>query len=82
MAVDEPRNRAETTAVDLLDLSSEARQVTHTPDGLDRLTRTEDVRILDHVHLAERAATQWRRSARGTRHLREVTDEEAALAAR
>jgi len=82
VAVDEPRDRAETAAVDLLDLSSEGRQVTHTADSLDRLTRTEDVRMLDHVHLAERAAAQRRRSARGTRNLGEVADEEAALAAR
>ena len=82
VAVDEPRNRAEAAAVDLLDLSSEGRQVTHTADSLDRLTRTEDVRILDHVHLAERAAAQRRRSARGTCNLGEVADEEAALAAR
>src|SRR5207248_655904 len=56
VTVDEPRDRTATAAVDLLDLSVEPWQITHTADGLDRRAHAEDVRVLDHVHLAERAA--------------------------
>src|SRR5439155_21539191 len=82
VAVDEPGDRTETASVDLLDVAVETRQVTHPADGLDRLARTEDVRILEHVHLAERAPAQRRRGACGSRDLLEVADEQAALAAR
>ena len=82
VTVDEPGDRAETTSVELVDVAVETRQVTHAADGLDRLARTEDVRILQHVHLAERAAAQRRCGAGGSHELREVADEQAALAAR
>ena len=74
VAVDEPGDRTETASVDLLDVAVERRQVTHAADGLDRLARTEDVRIVEHVHLAERATAQRRGGAGRRRELLQVAD--------
>ena len=44
MAVDEPRNRAEPAAVELLDLAVERAEVAHPPDRLDLAAGAEDDR--------------------------------------
>ena len=54
VAVDEPRDRAEPAAVDLVDVAVERRQVAHPPHRLDRVAVAEDVRVLEHLDLAER----------------------------
>ena len=82
VTVDEPGDRAEPASVELVDLAVETRQVTHAADGLDRRARTEDVRVLEHLNLAERASAQRRGDAGGSRELCEIADEQAALAAR
>src|SRR5205085_9401186 len=58
VAVDEAGDRAEAAARELLDLAVERRQVAHPPDRLDRLAAAEHERVLEHVHLAERAAAE------------------------
>ncbi len=64
--------------VELLDLSVEPAQVPHAPDALDAAADTEDVRILEHVQLAERRTAEWRGRARRCRELAKVAHEEPA----
>ena len=78
VAVDEARDRAEAAAVDLDDVAVERRQVAHAPDRLDRLAAAEDVRVLEHVDLAERGPAQRRVAPGRRRELREVADEQRA----
>src|SRR5262249_6905263 len=47
VAVDEPGDRALTAAVDLLDVTVQAREVAHAADARDRLAVDEDVRVVD-----------------------------------
>ena len=82
VAVDEPGDRAESASVELLDVAVERRQVAHAADRLDRAAGTEDVRVRQHVDLAERGSAQWGLGAGRRRELREVADEQAAGVAR
>ena len=63
-------------AVELLDVAVERGEVAHPPDGGDRAVLAEDVRVLEHVHLAERGAAQGCAASRGRRELGEVADEQ------
>ena len=58
VAVDEPGNRAEPGAVELLDLAVDRLEVAHPPDRGDRLAAAEDVRVLDHVDRAQVGAAR------------------------
>src|SRR6266566_6405200 len=51
VAVDEARDRAEPTAVDLDDVTRDGREVAHAPHRLDRLAAEEHVRVLDQLDL-------------------------------
>ncbi len=76
MAVDEARDRAEPTPVELLELTVEPRQVAHAPDRLDPVSRTEDERIVDDVDGAERGASAGRGALGGRCELRQVAHQE------
>ena len=76
VAVDEPGERAEAAAVELLDLAVERRKLGHRPDRLDPPVAAENEGVLDHVHLAERGAAQGRAGSGGRDRLSEVADEE------
>src|SRR5262249_4941442 len=57
VAVDEPRDRAETAAVELLHLAElEARELPHRSDRRDLALFAEDEGVLDHVHVPQRTA--------------------------
>src|SRR5439155_3267170 len=76
VAVDEAWERAETAAVELVDLALETRQVGHRPRRRDASVHAEHERSLDQVRGAERVAAE-RRVPPGRRdEPREVTDEE------
>ncbi len=77
VTVDEARNGTASASVDLDDVAVERGQIAHAPDGLDRLAVAEDVRVLDHVDLAQRWPAQRRVAARRRRHLDEVADEKS-----
>ena len=80
MAVDETRDRAAPTPVDLLHVAVERLEVAHAPDRHDPRRLAEDERVLDHRDLAEQRTPQ-RRCVAGRRHeLPDVADEEAAHA--
>src|SRR5947207_5281612 len=49
VAVDEPRNCAAATAVELDDVGGKRREVTHAADRGDAPVRAENVRALEHV---------------------------------
>ena len=53
VAVDEAGDRAAAPSVHLDDVAVERLQVAHTADGRDRVVLTQDVRVPDHVDLAE-----------------------------
>ena len=76
VAVDEPRDRAQPAPVDLDDVAVERRQVAHAPHRLDRVAGAEDVRVLEHLDVAERGAAQRRLTAGRRRQLRQVADEQ------
>ena len=78
VAVDEAGDGRQASPVELLDLSVEPAQVPHAPDAFDATADTEDVRILEHVQLAERRAAEWRGRARRRRELAKVAHEEPA----
>jgi hypothetical protein len=75
VAVDESRNRAEPATVDLEDVAVHRLEVSHAPDGGDRLALAQDVRVLDDVDRAEVGAAERRPSTRGRHELRERADE-------
>ena len=67
-----PGIAAQAAAVELLDVAVERAEVAHPPGRLDPAVLAEDVRVLDHVDLAERGAAKRRvavppawRAARG-----------------
>ena len=76
VAVDEPRDRTEPAPVHLDDVAAKSGQVAHAAHRLDRLATAEDVRVLEHLDRAERAAAERRLTARWRRELREVADEQ------
>ncbi len=78
VAVDEPGDRREPSAVDLLDVAVERRQVAHAADLLEETVTHQDVRVLDDVDPAERVAAKRCAVARRRRELGEVSNEEAA----
>ena len=77
MAVDEPRDRAEPAAVDLLDVAVEpSGELAHAARRPRSSALAEDERVLDDVDLAERRAAQGRLVPRRRHELREVADEQ------
>ncbi len=83
VAVDEPGDRAEPGAVELLELALlgpavERPQVAHRADRLDRRTVADHVGVLDHVDPTERLSPQRPATPRGRRDLRQVPQQEAA----
>ena len=76
VAVDEPRDRAETAAVELLDVAVERAEVPHATDLGDARAVAEDERVLEDVDLAEGGPTQRRGRARGADDLREVAQQQ------
>ena len=72
--------RREAAAVDLLDVAVERAEVAHEPGRRDPAVLAEDVRVLDHVDVAESAAAKRRGRSRGGGELGEVADEEAGHA--
>ena len=75
VAVHEPWDRAETTAVELLDLSVERSEVLHATDLGDAPAVAEDERILEDVDLAQSRAAQRGVGPRGGDDLRQVAEE-------
>ncbi len=75
MAVDEPRNRGQPAAVELLDVAVE-REIAHPPDRGDATRLAQDVRVLEQLDLGERVAAKRRGAARRRGDLREIPDEE------
>ena len=76
VAVDEPRQSAQTGAVELLDLAVERTQVSHPADGRDLTPLAEEVRVIDDLDLAERVSSQRHVAPGGAHDLREVADEQ------
>ena len=76
MAVDEARDRAKPTAVDLEDLVVERRQRAHPSHGVDRLAVAEDERVLEDRDVAERRAAERSAQARRCGELRDVAQEQ------
>ena len=80
VAVDEPGDRAQAAAVELVDVARERPEVAHAAEGLDLAAVAEDVRVLVHEHVTEVATANGRRSTRRRRgELREVADEQPRL---
>jgi hypothetical protein len=50
VAVDEARDRAATPAVELLDVTVQARELAHAADCRDPTVFAQHERVLDHVH--------------------------------
>ena len=82
VAVDEPGHGAEAARVELLDLAVDSPQVAHAPDRLDSAVAAQDIRILEHLDVAESGAAERRTSPAWGRQLHEIADEQAATAAR
>jgi hypothetical protein len=82
VAVDEPRHRAEAARIELLDVAADRLQVAHPPSRLDDAVATEDERVLEDLDVAQRRTAQRGICPARSRELREVADEQAALAAR
>ncbi len=80
VAVDEARNRASPSAVDLVDLAVQRSEVAHRPDRDDAPVVSEHEGVLDHRHLAERGAAQRSTAPCRRCELREIADEKAAHA--
>src|SRR5262249_28590260 len=78
VAVDEPRDRDEATAVELFDVVKGSGEVTHSPDRRDAAVLADDIAVFDDVDLAERRAAEGRAGAGRADELREVADEQAA----
>ncbi len=76
VAVDEPGDRREPSAVDLLDVAVERWQVAHAPDLLDEAVTHQDVCILDDLDPAERVAAKRCVIPRRRRELGEVSNDE------
>ena len=81
MAVDEPWDRAEAAAVELLDVAVERPEVGHPAGRGDPPVVAEDVRVLDHVDVAEAVPAQGgaSRAPPGVGELREVADAASRL---
>src|SRR5919198_1352407 len=60
VTVDQPRQRAEASPVELLDLTVERLELSHAAEGGDSPVLAEDVRILEHVDSSKRLAAKWR----------------------
>ncbi len=76
VAVDEPGDRAQAAAVELLDLALERSEVAHRPDPGDVALLTEDIGVDNHLDLPERAAAQRCIDARRRDELGEIADEQ------
>jgi len=77
VAVDEPGDRTQAAAVDLLDIACGDRKLAHGADRLDRRPCAQHVGVLDHLDRVEIAATRRDRPRHGRRDLREIAHEEA-----
>src|SRR5919201_5785718 len=77
VAVDQSRHRAETAAVELLDVVVERVEVSHATDAGDDALLAEDVRVLEDVDAPECCAAQGRVAPGRSRQLHEVTDQQA-----
>ena len=82
MAVDEARDRAPSSPVELDDVAVERAELTHRADADDLLALAEDERVLEHVDPAELGAARRSDGGRRGDELREVTDQEPAGAGR
>ena len=78
VTVDEPRNRREPAAVQLLDIAGERRQVAHRADLLDDPALDQDIRVLEDLDRAECRPAKRRSGARRRRQLGQVANEQAA----
>jgi hypothetical protein len=78
VAVDEPGHRAEASAVQLLDLAVERRQLAHAAGRRHAPVLAEQERVLDQDGLAQGAPAQRRGRARRRGELLEVADEQLA----
>src|SRR5439155_677264 len=76
VAVDEAGKGAKPTAVELFDVAVEGREVAHAADSGDPAVLTENVRLLEDIHLAERRAAKRSSGSGGRRELREVADQQ------
>ena len=76
MAVDEPRDRAEARAVEVLHLALEPAEIAHAARGRDPPALAEDERVLEHLDAAERVASERRAGPRRGRELPEIANQE------
>ena len=76
MTVDEARHGAEPAAVELLDLVRLGGQVAHPADRLDAARTAEQIGVVDHVDVGERAPTQGQDAGHRGRQLGEPADQE------
>jgi hypothetical protein len=74
VAVDEPRDRTEAAAVQLVDVTVERRQIPHAAYGRDATLLTEHERVLEQDRLAQGSPSQRRRRARRRGELLQVAD--------
>src|SRR5207249_9559048 len=80
VTVDEPRNRAQTAAVELDDVSGERPEIAHPSAARDDTVLAEQEGVVGHLDLAERLSTQGRGAIRRGHELRQVADEQAPRA--
>ncbi len=80
MAVDEPGNRRQPAAVELLDLAEE-REVGHRADRGDVPVLAEHEGVRGDLDVAQRGATERRVLSSRRRDLREVADQQGGHAA-
>jgi hypothetical protein len=78
VAVDETRDRCETTGVELLDLAVERAEVAHPPGRRDSPVLAEDVPVLEDVNLTEGTAAERSVAAGRSDEPGEIADKEAA----
>jgi hypothetical protein len=61
VAVDEPRHGAAPATVELLDVAVECAEVGHAADARDPISLAHDIRVLNHLDVAESSSAQRRR---------------------
>src|SRR5215213_6277906 len=74
MAIDEPRDRAETAGVELRDVLAELRHIGHRPDLDDPPLLAENVRVSGDAHLPESWPAQGSFASPRRDGLRQVTN--------
>jgi hypothetical protein len=80
VTVDQTRDRAQPTPIELLDRTVEARELAHPTDACDTTLLAENESVLEDLHLPQSVPAQRRLPPRGRRELRQVADEQPGRA--